>query len=317
VFASVGIPHPHGANGIHTTSDLVDALVEMVRLREPDEAIVKLDESVSGFGNAVVDLRGAADAAEIDRRVHRLSPENQALDPDAYLEAFERDGGIVEERISGDDFCSPSVQVRASPEGGTEVLSTHDQIMGGPTGQMYFGCKLPADPGYAVQLGRYGRSIADHLAQRGVIGRFAIDFVATRKDGEWDLNAVEINLRNGGTTHPALTLMALTDGDYNHEDGTFLAADIPKHYVATDHLEVPELRSLTPDDVLDLIDRDGLGWDNEKQTGAVLHLVSGVAVAGRVGVTAIGNSAAEASAAFDRFEEALTKAASGQLSGSR
>lgn len=105
---------------------------------------MKLDESVSGFGNAVVDLRGARDSAEIHRRVRRLSPENQALDPDGYLEALERDGGIVEERIIGDDFCSPSVQVRASPEGGTEVLSTHDQILGGPTGQVYFGCKLPS-----------------------------------------------------------------------------------------------------------------------------------------------------------------------------
>ena len=169
-----------------------------------------------------------------------------------------------------------------------------------------------------MQLGQYGRSIADHLAQRGVIGRFAIDFVATKtKDGHWGLNAVEINLRNGGTTHPALTLMALTDGDYSQEDGTFCAAGVPKHYVATDHLEVPKLRSLTPDDVLDLIDGDGLGWDHETQTGAVLHLVSGVAVAGRVGVTAIGNSAAEASASFGRFEQALTGAASSQLSGSR
>ena len=130
---------------------------------------MKLDDAVSGFGNAVVDLRGARDAAEMRRRVGRPRPENDALDPDGYLEELERDGGIVEERISGAEFRRPSVQVRASPEGSTEVLSTHDQILGGPTGQTYFGCKLPADPGYAVQLGQYGRAIADHLAQRGVI----------------------------------------------------------------------------------------------------------------------------------------------------
>lgn len=35
VFAAVGIPHPHGVNGIHTTSDLVDALVRSFACANP------------------------------------------------------------------------------------------------------------------------------------------------------------------------------------------------------------------------------------------------------------------------------------------
>jgi len=94
---------------------------------------------VSGLGNALVDLRGAEDALELERRVRALRPEDDSLDAEHFLELFGRGGGIVEERIVGDAFCSPSVQLRASPLGGCEVLSTHDQVLGGPSGQTYFG----------------------------------------------------------------------------------------------------------------------------------------------------------------------------------
>ena len=219
------------------------------------------------------------------------------------------EGGIVEERISGAGFCSPSAQLRASPEGGVELLSTHDQLLGGPNGQTYFGCRFPANPAYSKTIAEYGRAIAEELSQRGVIGRFAIDFVATRKAGEWSAHAVEINLRNGGTTHPALALLALTEGDYDEHSGRFLVDGAAKCYVATDHLEVPGLRSLTPDDVLDLIADSGLGWDDSTYTGSVLHMVSAVGVGGRVGVTCIANGVADADALYDKTVAVLAKAA--------
>ena len=129
---------------------------------------------------------------------------------------------------------------------------------------------------------------AEELAKRGVIGRFSIDFVTTRASTGWTAHAVEINLRNGGTTHPALALLALTEGEYAPAEARFLVDGIAKHYVATDHLHVPCLQSLTPDDVLDVIDEEGIGWDASTNSGVVFHMISGVAVAGRVGFTASG-----------------------------
>jgi hypothetical protein len=123
--------------------------------------------------------------------------------------------------------------------------------------------------------------------------------------------AVEINLRNGDTTHPALTLLALTQGEYVAESGAFVADGTPKHYVATDHLEVPGLRSLTPDDILDVAGADGVGWDSETLTGSVFHMVSGVGVAGRIGVTAIADSDAAADAAYRRVEACVRTVATG------
>ena len=63
-----------------------------------------------------------------------------------FLRALAYQGGIVEERIEGEDLRSPSAQLRISPSGQVEILSTHDQVLGGPHGQTYFGCRFPADP---------------------------------------------------------------------------------------------------------------------------------------------------------------------------
>jgi len=44
-------------------------------------------------------------------------------------------GGIVEAFIEGDIKTSPSVQCLINPLGGVEVLSTHDQLLGGEDGR--------------------------------------------------------------------------------------------------------------------------------------------------------------------------------------
>jgi len=109
-------------------------------------------------------------------------------------------------------------------------------------------------------------------------------------------------------THPALTLLALTEGDYQPDQGCYIAGGVPKHYVATDHLETPGLATLTPDDVLDVAEQSGLVWDDASMTGLVFHMVSAVGVAGRVGVTAIADSPASAEALYRKSESTLADA---------
>jgi hypothetical protein len=81
--------------------------------------------------------------------------------------------------------------------------------------------------------------VGHRLAELGVLGRFAVDFVVAQDDaGRWQTYAVEINLRKGGTTHPYLFLQFLTDGEFNEEEGVFRApSGVEKYYVASDHLE--------------------------------------------------------------------------------
>ena len=308
-FAAAGVPHARGAD-VRDVDDVVDALVDLQRERPSRRAVVKLDEGISGLGNAIVDLDLAVERDAIARRVASLAPEDTELGADAFLAALASGGGVVEEWLEGGSVQSPSVQLRASPEAEVEILSTHDQILGGPTGQSYLGCRFPAHPDYAASITEQARSIGCELARRGVIGRFAVDFVTVRDaDGGWDPYAVEINLRNGGTTHPSITLAALCDGSYDEDACELRSGGVAKHYVATDHLERPEYACLTPDDVLDLVEPEGLGWDCERETGIAFHLLSAVAVAGRVGLTAIGNSPAEADALYERAAAALDRAA--------
>ena len=312
VFASAGVPHPRGAAGVHTVSDVVEVLAQLRSgPNPPDGVVVKHDVGVSGGGNAMVDLRDAesGDRADLAARVQCLRPEDPNLDVEAYLEQLDREGGVVEERIVGEHFCSPSVQLRASPEGGIEVLTTHDQVLGGESGQTYYGCRFPAAPAYAPVIADHAVAIAGELSRQGVVGRFGVDFVVTRQADGWSPHAVEINLRSGGTTHPYLALLALTNGTYDPASARFLADGVAKHYVASDHIETERLDRLTPDDVLDVIAEADLGWDHDSGTGCVPHMVSGVGVAGRIGVTAIADSPRGAADRLNAVETALTEAA--------
>jgi len=199
-----------------------------------------------------------------------------------------------------------------SPAGQVDIMSTHDQVLGGPHGQTYFGCHFPADQEYAERIAAEGLKVGRRLAREGVIGRASVDFVAVEGDGGWSPLALEINLRCGGTTHPLFALTALTDGAYEPLSGEYRTrlGDL-KHYAATDHLDSGAYRSLTPDDLLDVVAERGLDWDSASETGVVLHMVSALAVAGRIGLTAIGDDLDEARRLYYEVKAALDEAAGG------
>src|SRR5262245_12730481 len=232
-----------------------------------------------------------------------------------YMAKLAELAGIVEERVIGEEIRSPSVQLRITPLGQLEVLSTHDQVLGGPSGQSYLGCRFPADFNYAPAISAEASIIGARLAREGVIGRFAIDFVTVRDaDGRWTSYAIELNLRKGGTTHPFLTLQFLTDGHYDARTGLFVTKDgAEKHLVATDHLESESLRALTVDDLFDIVARHRLHFDQSRQVGVVFHMISCVTEHGRVGLTAVGNTPAEAEAIHQRAERTLLDEAQAAL----
>jgi hypothetical protein len=298
VFAEEGVPHPRGVD----VGGERDVLAALAHLRTPS-AVLKLDRGVSGLGNALVDVEKARSSGSLGSA---LELEDTEADVGEYLAALADQGGIVEERIEGADFRSPSAQLRISPSGQVDILSTHDQVLGGPHGQTYFGCRFPADPEYAPRIATEALAVGRRLAREGVIGRCAVDFVGVRQEGRWEPYALEINLRCGGTTHPFMAVSTLTDGIYDPLSGEFRTrlGDL-KHYVATDHLDAPAYQSLTPDDLLDVVEERHLGWDADRETGVALHMVSALAVAGRVGLTAIGDTPAEASALYREFKQAL------------
>ncbi len=166
---------------------------------------------------------------------------------------------------------------------------------------------FPADPAYALLITREAAKVGRRLAKEGVLGRFALDFVVVRsREGDWQPYAIEINLRKGGTTHPFLTLQFLTDGSYDPETGIFTAPNgQQKFFVASDHVESPRYRVLTPDDLFDIAVRRNLHFNQTRQTGVVFHMMSALGELGRTGMTAVDNSPQEAKAMYHRAVAAL------------
>jgi hypothetical protein len=308
IFMEENVPHPLGVENLGSKEDLIEAITQM-RGRKPSirQVLAKLNEGVSGEGNAVIDLTGLpapGDSKEkpmLEERLRAMQFELARVTYESYMKKLQERRGVVEERIMGEEIRSPSVQLRVTPLGVVELLSTHDQLLGGPSGQSYLGCVFPADPGYAALITREAAKVGRRLANEGVIGRFALDFVVVRSNGKWEPYAIEINLRKGGTTHPFLTLQFLTDGAYNPETGIFIAPNgQQKFFVASDHVESPSYRTLTPDDLFDIVVRHDLHFDQTRQTGVVFHMMSALGELGRTGMTAVGNSHEDAKATYER-----------------
>jgi hypothetical protein len=153
LFADLGISHPLGLENLHSMEDVIDALIRL-RAARPDitEAMVKLNEGVSGEGNALVDLHNLGvpgspgEREEIARRVQEMAFELPGTPFSSYAAKLAERGGIVEERITGVELRSPSVQLRVTPFGDVELLSTHDQVLDGPSGRSMWGARFPQIP---------------------------------------------------------------------------------------------------------------------------------------------------------------------------
>ena len=144
--------------------------------------------------------------------------------------------------------------------------------------------------------------------EAGARGRAGIDFVVARDDdGAWHAYAIEVNLRSGGTTHPLAALELLSGGAYDADTAIFTTpCGSPRHYVATDHLESPRLRALGHGGLLRLAALPRLAADG---CGVVFHMLSSLDELGRVGLTAIGNTAADAQSRFEHAQALLLDAA--------
>lgn len=323
IFSEEGVRHPLGVENLYTVDDLLDALQQM-RAQRPGikQVILKLNDEVSGAGNAIADLSMLSDDPALERgqlaeRLRAIRFENKDLTFEEYIRKFARRGGIAEELVTGIKVESPSAQLRATPLGEVELLSTHDQILGGPSGQSYLGCRFPANVEYGPQIMREAAKVGRRFAREGIVGRFALDFVVVQNEAnEWQAYAIEVNLRKGGTTHPFLTLQYLTDGVYDAARGVFVTArGHEKSYVATDHLESPAYRALTPDDLFDVVSRYRLQFDHTTQTGIVLHMLSALGDRGRFGLTAIADSHDAADALYARAVELFDREARAALAG--
>lgn len=296
VFREVGIAMPEGFERLHDELEVIEALTALKR-RNPalTKAVIKLNDGFSGEGNAVFSYRDAPETHLYDWIKQQLSKRLKIVAPDltypAFMNKFAEMGGIVEAFVEGKTKVSPSVQCRITPNGKAEVISTHDQVLGGESGQVFIGASFPAHHQYSQEIGQMGLLVAEQLANYGVIGRFSVDFVSVREHNQWKHYAIEINLRKGGTTHPYLMLQFLTDGSYHPATGAYLTPSGQKrYYFATDNLKNEAYKQLTPYDLIDTAICQGLHYDGLSQEGVMFHMLGALAEHGKLGLVCIGKS---------------------------
>jgi hypothetical protein len=313
VFREAGVPMPPGHEDLRDLDDAADALAALARDHGPlRRAVVKLNDGFSGEGNALFDFEGAPSTGLetwIRRELpHRLRFEAASETFEHYGEKYRQMGGVVEAFIEGAVKRSPSAQLRINPLGEIKIISTHDQVLGGPTGQIFLGCTFPAANPYRQSIQEAGLRVGEVLRQRGVLGRFGVDFVSVNAPQGWEHHAIEINLRKGGTTHPYMMLEFLIAGAFDPETGLYRTpSGQPRYYYASDNLKQEAYRGLMPHDLIDIAVYHDLHFDGAQQQGVVFHLLGALSQFGKLGVLCIGESRDTAQAYFAQTVSTLNR----------
>jgi len=315
VFRECDLAVPPGFEDLHSEEEMIDGLTKL-KQQNPAlrKAVVKVNDGFSGDGNAIFSYKGFEGNSDLKSWVkenlqQRLKLVAEDLSYAMFLQKYQSMGGIVEEFLEGEIKESPSVQCRITPTGHVEIISTHDQELGGESGQVYIGAHFPASVDYAVELGVMGKKVAEALKQKGVLGRFAVDFISVKGKNEWKHYPIEINLRKGGTTHPFLMLQFLTDGIYNEEEGKYYTSKghLIRYYFCSDNLKSEKYRGLSPHDLIDIAMVNDLHYDGTSQEGVMFHLIGALSQYGKLGVVCIGSTPERAREFYAKIVSVLEK----------
>ena len=192
---------------------------------------------------------------------------------------------VVEELVAGLTCAAPAPSSTSCPKARHRVLSTHEQILGGENGQVYSGCRFPADPAYAARLAEYAAG-GQRLADLGARGRLGVDFVSVRRRavgrpgdrGEPAQGRHHTSVR--GAAPPRAGRLRRRDG------GTTRRRTDPVLPLLRRLLD-PSWTTSRPAQVIEAVAK-AAGVRPRPRTGVVLHMLSCLKVDGRLGVTAIG-----------------------------
>lgn len=287
VAREAGVEVLPGSEDLHSL-DALNAAVDSLRHDHPDvnEVVIKLNYGFSGQGNVVVNLADW-NGSVVEAPTAFCAGEESW---DSFIPKIERDGGIVEEMVRDEGMASPSVQLRIAPDASVEIVSTHDQILGGPDDQVYLGCRFPAQAAYRAEIQQAAERIGKILAAKGVIGSFGIDLLVRRRESRLDLYLSEINLRLGGTSHPFYMARFATGGTYDAATGELLVDGSSRAYVATDNLKSAAYKSIGVARLLEELRHRDLAFDRSSRTGVTLHLLGALNEHGKLGATCIARS---------------------------
>lgn len=302
VALTAGVPVIDGIADIRTPHDIKVAFNRLCG-QDNERAVLKLNDSFSGMGNVILSSRPVGAGVPVAGGLWALLPQG-ITSWDDYLRRLSLRRGVMERMIEG-PLAAPSVQMLVKPGCAPEVVSTHDQILGGVANQIYLGCEFPANEQYRDKITEYGRMIAGVLAKEGVIGFFSVDFLVSLSQNQVYFG--EINLRLGGTTHPFGICRSLTKAAYDEGSGLLITSLGPRYFVASDNVQEDILIGKSPADVLKSMSGTGLLFDESRLAGITMHQMGSLPDSGKLGICSIAASSEEARSAFRSALEALRR----------
>jgi hypothetical protein len=206
----------------------------------------------------------------------------------------------VERFIDTPGSRSPSVQLEIDPVRGAQVVSTHEQVLGGAAGQVFVGCTFPAGPSYRAEIQRLALRAGEALAAKGVLGHLSVDFLVENPVSGEGIHALEINLRMGGATAPFFLLHGAVEGTYAQDTGEYLTPEgEPRCYVASDRAQREGYELLRSEDVVDIALREGLHYSLATRTGVVFYVLGALPGTGKLGMVAIEKTPEKAQRLYD------------------
>ena len=311
---AAGIPVPEGFEDLHHEKEIIQALT-LLKNRNPSlrKAVVKLNEGFSGEGNATfsfADSPATGMETWIQNNVagtHQVSK----LPPKTGVR-FAISSGSWAASSNRLSMASRNVLRRFNAESIRSEKSRSFRLMikssVGPAVRSFWAARFRHVTNTESNCKKRDEKSENILRDRGVIGRFGIDFVSVREPAGWKHYAIEINLRKGGTTHPFMMLQFLTNGNYDCNTGEFVVpGGGSRCYFASDNLCDESYRGLGPEDLIDIAVENNLHYHSTLQQGVIFHLIGALSEFGKLGVLCIGDSRDGAKYYYDQTLEALKK----------
>lgn len=309
VFKAVDLTPPFGVDQIHSAAQLYKAIQTIKRHNHNCQHVaLTFNSSVSGVENATLTLKGwpRSFAGLVRFLKTQMQPSSSTLSAEQYLEKFYTSGGIAEERLTGDQTCSPSAQVIIQPDKTVVITSTHERLFDKITKQKNLGARFPARPKLRPTIVAQAKRIGTFLAKRGVIGPFSIDFMSVKRHGRWSTYPLEINLHEGYTTYSYQLVKMLTRATVQPDTAMRTATGRKVYYYVYNNISNPDYVGLEPGTLIDLVSAAGLAFDRSTNIGITLHVLGAVQRCGKFGAICIARSPQAAEQLFLLLQRVVT-----------
>ncbi|MGK0366878.1 MAG: hypothetical protein ACI9QD_000008 [Thermoproteota archaeon] len=300
IFRESDVPFCQSIEDIKSVDALMDSIVTLWgKYRSLKRIMVKLDNGVSGIGNAILTLgKTWIEFNQLDEKTKKnyllsklvsMKFQSDKINWQSYSLDIPT-GCIIEVFAEGESKNSPSAQGRILPSGKVEILSTHEQILD-ERGLTFLGSIFPANNNYKHILQDSCLKIGTKLSTLGFIGPFSVDFLITNDNGIKRIYVIEINIRQGGTTHPYQTTKILTNSRYC-DKSALLVNDSGEEvfYMSNDNLVHSELKGTKVSKFLEFMEDVQINYNQDSGEGVVFHLLGALTSNGKLGYTSIANS---------------------------